>query len=155
MTTYVSKRLQTQVLDLLRLTDEPMSTQDVALVLGKSQQAVRIALNECGAWRVDESHPVLWTVPDTMKKATRRAPSKYAEIDLTVSTASVDNIVDTWNASVDTLSKAISELRIDPKSNPKKEAERIGTVAGSMAYLAYELNEVAGKPDWYEILTEG
>jgi len=152
MSTFVSKRLQTQVMDLLRLTDEPMTTQDVAVILGKSQQAVRIALNECGAWRVDDSYPVMWTVPDSLKVSTRRAPSKYAEIDITVSTMAVDNIVDNWNASVESLSAALSQLVITSDSNPKKEAERIGTVAGSMAYLAYELSQVANKPDWYEIL---
>jgi hypothetical protein len=60
-----------------------------------------------------------------------------------------------WNKSRDQITSKLAELEITPASKPADLALRIGTASGILAKLAFELDEVAGKPDWYEILTEG
>lgn len=152
MPIYVSDRLKTQVLDALRQAHDPLTTSEVAAILGKSHQATRTALIGSGAEKVDSSWPIMWTLPDRI--SSRKVPSQFSDVELTVGAKDVDDILNMWNENHDALGEAIKKLHINPDSTVSAVATQLGTIAGSMAYLAWQLSEVANKPDWYEILTE-
>ena len=152
MPIYVSDRLKTQVIDALRQARTPLTTNNVANLIGKSQQATRTALIAAGAERVDDSWPVLWTVAD--RNTIRHVPSQFSDIQLTVGAKDVDDILNMWNQNHEGLGDAIKSLFINEDTTPSFIAEQLGTIAGSIAYLAWQISEVADKPDWYEILTE-
>lgn len=151
MPVYISSRLVNQVTDALRQANTPLSTNDVANIIGKSKQATRLALNESNAKKVDDSWPILWTLGDT---DTPSVPSQFSDVKLLVAAKHVQNILPMWNDNHAQLGDAIKALRIDEDSIPAFVAEQLGTIAGSIAYLAHTLDKVANKPDWYEILTE-
>lgn len=150
----VSKRLQVRVLDALRLANTPLTTSDVAMLVGKSYEATRQALEIIGAERVDNSLPTEWRIPGAMPEALQNVPSKNSGFDMTVSTAEFPTPVLTWNSQRETLASAIAKLEIKPTDKPSEVALKLGTTAGSMAYIAYQLNELATRPDWYELLTQ-
>ena len=155
MSKSISKRLQVRVLDVLRQAGTPLTTSEVAMLVNRSFEATRQALQLVGAKRVDDSYPTEWTIdetftPDYLKKV----PSKFDELSYTVSTKSFDTPIVLWNEQRDSLSKAIKALEIKPTDNPKDVAKKLGTTAGSIAHVAYRLSEVATRPDWYDILTQ-
>jgi hypothetical protein len=94
----------------------------------------------------------MWVAPN--RNSERKVPSQFNDIELTVGAKEVDNLLPMWNENHEALGDAIKALRINPDSTVSAVAAQLGTIAGSMANLAWQLNEVAGKPDWYEILTE-
>ena len=153
MAVFTSKRLQASVLDTLRMIGEPTSVTEIAKVIGKSRQAVRHALQDSGAVVVDDSRPLLWTLPENLQGA-RRVPSKHTDVEYTVSTKQTDDIVAIWNAQREAVGVSMSQLEIVPSMKPGKVAEQVGSLAGSLASLAYALEQVKNLPDWYEILTE-
>lgn len=153
MATFISKRLQASVLDTLRLTGEPMSVKNIAATLGISQQSVRAALENSGAVIADDSRPSLWVLPESLVGA-KRVPCKHNDIEFVVSTKATKDIVALWNKQRATIGSSVAELEIDAKLNPGKTAEQLGSLAGSLAALAYELDQVKSMPDWYEILTD-
>ena len=152
MPIYVSDRLKTQVLDALRQARDPLTTSEVAAILGKSHQATRTALVGSGAEKVDSSWPIMWTLPDRISD--RKVPSQFNDVELTVGAKAVDDILNMWNSSHEALGDAIKRLSINEDTTPSAISEQLGTIAGSIAYLAWQISQVAGKPDWYEILTE-
>ena len=151
MTIYISKRLQLQVTEALAQTGIPMTTNEIAKLIGKSPQATRAALQASGALKLDESWPILWS---SNRNSAKKVPSQFSDVNLTVGAKDVDDILNMWNASHEALGEAIKKLHIEPDSTVSAIATQLGTIAGSIAYLAYQLDNVAGKPDWYEILTE-
>lgn len=151
MTIYISKRLQLQVTEALAQAGTPMTTNDLAKLIGKSPQATRAALQASGAIKLDESWPILWA---SNRNSVGQVPSQFNDVRLMVGAKDVDDILNMWNASHEALGEAIKKLHIEPDSTVSAIATQLGTIAGSIAYLAHQLDNVAGKPDWYEILTE-
>lgn len=152
MPIYISARLQNQVLDALNSTSVPLTTADVSNIIGKSAQATRTALIASGAIKIDNSYPIMWTAPNRNK--IRKAPSQFDDVELTVGAKDVDDLLNMWNEHHEALGESIKSLEITPDSTVSAIAEQLGTIAGSIAHLAWQLSDVAGKPDWYEILTE-
>ena len=152
MPIYISTRLQTQVIDALRQASVPLTTSDVSNIIGKSAQATRTALIASGATKLDDSWPIMWTLPDRISG--RKVPSQFNDVELTVGAKEVDDILNMWNESHEALGEAVKRLHINPDSTVSAVAAQLGTIAGSIAYLAWQLDQVASKPDWYEILTE-
>lgn len=152
MPIYVSERLKTQVIDALRRAHDPLTTAEVAAIIGKSHQATRTALVGSGAHKLDSSWPIMWTAPN--RNSDRKVPSQFSDVELTVGAKDVDDILNMWNESHEALGDAIKALHVTPDSTVSAISTQLGTIAGSIAYLAWQLSEVAGKPDWYEILTE-
>lgn len=150
----VSKRLQVRVLDALRLANTPLTTSDVAMLVGKSYESTRQALELVGAERVDNSLPTEWIIAGNVSEVVQTVPSKNSGFDMTISTAEFPTPVLAWNSQRETLANAISKLEIKPTDKPREVALKLGTTAGSMAYVAYRLNELATRPDWYEALTQ-
>lgn len=152
MPIYISTRLQTQVIDALRQASVPLTTSDVSNIIGKSAQATRTALIASGATKLDDSWPIMWTLPDRISG--RKVPSQFSDVELTVGAKDVDDILNMWNENHEILGDSIKKLHISPDSTASAIAHQLGTIAGSIAYLAWQLDRVADKPDWYEILTE-
>jgi hypothetical protein len=75
-------------------------------------------------------------------------------VDYTVSAKQTDDVVAVWNKQHEAVGQALSALVINRDLPIKKVAEQIGTLAGSLAALAYELQQVSDRPDWYDVLTE-
>lgn len=151
----VSKRLQVRTLDALRQAGTPLSTAEVAMLVGRSYESARQALVAVGAAPVDDSQPTKWTIETpSMPVSLQKVPSKHEGFDMTVSTTEFPAPVLTWNTQRESLGAAITKLEIKPTDKPSELAKKLGTTAGSMAYVAYRLNEVATRPDWYELLTE-
>jgi hypothetical protein len=75
-------------------------------------------------------------------------------VDYTVSAKATDDVVAVWNKQHEAVGQALSALVINRDLPIKKVAEQIGTLAGSLASLAYELQQVSDRPDWYDVLTE-
>jgi hypothetical protein len=153
MAVFTSKRLQASVLDTMRMIGEPMSVTELSKVIGKSRQAVRHALQESGAVVIDDSRPVLWALPEGMS-ITKRVPGKHNEVEYVVSTKASSNFVDIWNKQREKIGASITGLAIEPSTDPGDMAVQLGSLAGSLAALAYDLEQVKNMPDWYEILTE-
>lgn len=155
MATAVSKRLQLRVLDTLRTADQPLTTSEVAMLINRSFETTRHALSTIGAVQVPDSYPTEWTIAlaDT-PSLLRKAPSKFTDVDYTVSTKPVPNLVDAWNKQRGKLGEVLSLTEIDAKANPKQLALQLGTIAGTLAALSYSLSEVAGTPDWHDTLTK-
>lgn len=150
----VGTRLQMLVTEALMQARTPLRTSEVAQVTGRSVTAVKAALEASRAERVPGVTPAEWYLPDTGAAGPRRAPSKHDGAEFIVSTKTTDDIVAIWNKQHDAVGKSLQELEIVPTLDPKKAAEQIGTLAGSLAALAYTLASVQGMPDWYEIITE-
>lgn len=151
----ISKRLQARVLDILRIADTPLTTREVAMLVNRSYEATRQALALVGAERVDSSFPTEWKIADSnMPDALKKVPSKFDEVSYTVSTKDVVQLVQVWNSQREATGKAMTDTEITPDSNPKDLAIKLGTVAGSLAALAYQLSEVATRPDWFDVLTK-
>jgi hypothetical protein len=137
----------------MRVIGEPVSVNTLAGTLGKSPQAIRQALDGSGVIKIDDSRPVLYALPDTMIGA-RRVPSKHDEIEYVVSTKAADAIVELWNSQRESIGGSLARMEIVSSMKPGAVAEQIGTLAGSLAALAFELDQVKSMPDWYEILTD-
>lgn len=154
MSKAISKRLQVKVLDALRLANTPLTTSEVAMLVNKSYESTRQALLLVGAERTDDSFPTKWKISAEAPANVQSVPSKHEGFDMTVSTTEFPAPVLTWNTQRESLGTAITKLEIKPTDKPSELAKKLGTTAGSMAYVAHRLNEVATRPDWYEILTE-
>ena len=155
MASPVSKRLQLRVLDVLRTADTPLKTSEVAMLVNRSYEATRQALELVGAERVDTSYPTEWTISGSATPAhIQRVPSKYEDTEYTIGAAVYDAPVAMWNANRQNLAKSIADLDINPDDDPKAIALRLGNGAGTMAHLAYKLSEYATRPDWYEALSK-
>jgi hypothetical protein len=156
MTVYVSDRLKFQVREALASIGQPATTADVAALVGRSHNSVRVALRDAGSVvQLDGSYPVLWTIDRTDGlNGSRRVASKHADVDYTVSAKQADDVVAVWNKQHEAVGQALSALVINRDLPIKKVAEQIGTLAGSLAALAYELQQVSDRPDWYDVLTE-
>lgn len=155
MASPVSKRLQLRVLDVLRTADTPLKTSEVAMLVNRSYEATRQALELVGAERVDTSFPTEWTISGSTTPAhIQRVPSKYEDTEYTIGAAVYDAPVAMWNANRQNLAKSIADLDISPDDDPKAIALRLGNGAGTMAHLAYKLAEYATRPDWYEALSK-
>ena len=154
-TTNVSKRLQLRVLDTLRTAGQPLTTSEVAMMVNRSFEATRKALNSVGAVRVEDAFPTEWTIAtaDT-PSSMRKAPSKFSDIEYTVGTKEVPQLVDAWNKQRGKLGEVLALTEINSKADPKHLALQLGTVAGTLAALSYSLSEVANLPDWYDSLTK-
>jgi hypothetical protein len=156
MTVYVSDRLKFQVREALATIGQPATTADVAALVGRSHNSVRVALRDAGSVvQLDGSYPVLWTIEGPNgATASRRVLSKHADVDYTVSAKATEDVVAVWNKQHEAVGQALSALVINRDLPIKKVAEQIGTLAGSLAALAYELQQVSDRPDWYDVLTE-
>jgi hypothetical protein len=108
-------------------------------------------LQASGALKLDESWPILWA---SNRTTAGQVPSQFSDVKLTVGAKEVDGILAMWNENHEALGDSIKRLHIDRDSTVSAVATQLGTIAGSIAYLAHQLDNVAGKPDWYEILTE-
>ena len=155
MSQKISKRLQLRVLDTLRTANTPLTTSEVAMLVGRSFEATRRALAIVGAVRTDDSYPAKWTIdkqdiPTHLKKV----PSKFTDDEYVVTTKAFDQPVVLWNEQRKTLSKAIASLEITPDAKPRELAKKLGTAAGSMAHVAYMLSEAQTHPNWYDELTQ-
>jgi hypothetical protein len=105
--------------------------------------------------QLDGSYPVLWTIDGADGSSVpHRVASKHADVDYTVSAKQTDDVVAVWNKQHEAVGHALSALVINRDLPIKKVAEQIGTLAGSLAALAYELQQVSDRPDWYDVLTE-
>lgn len=155
MATAVSKRLQLRILDALRTAGQPLTTSEVAMLVGKSFETTRHALGSIGAVRVADAFPTEWTIAtaDT-PSSLRKAPSKFTEVDYTVSANNVPNLVDAWNTQRGKLGEVLALTEINSKADPKHIALQLGTVAGTLAALACMIDEVSTLPDWYDSLTK-
>ena len=155
MATAVSKRLKLRVLDTLRTANQPLTTSEVAMLINRSFETTRHALTAVGAVRVEDSFPTEWTIAtaDT-PSAFRKAPSKFTEVDYTVSANNVPNLVDAWNTQRGKLGEVLALTEINSKADPKHIALQLGTVAGTLAALACMIDEVSTLPDWYDSLTK-
>lgn len=155
MSAPVSKRLQLRVLDVLRTADTPLKTSEVAMLVNRSYEATRQALELVGAERVDTSFPTEWIIDSAHTPAgLQRVPSKYSDTDFIVGAMPYATPVAVWNEAKAALGKSISELDITPDADPAEVALKIGNVVSSMAYLSYKLNEHATRPDWYDALSK-
>jgi hypothetical protein len=156
MTVYVSDRLKFQVREALATIGQPATTADVAAIVGRSHNSVRVALRDAGSVvQLDGSYPVLWTIDGADgSSVSRRVASKHTDVDYTVSAKQTDDVVAVWNKQHEAVGQALSALVINRDLPIKKVAEQIGTLAGSLAALAYELQQVSDRPDWYDVLTE-
>lgn len=150
----VGTRLQMLVIETLMQARTPLRTSEIAQITGRSVTAVKAALEASRAERVPGVAPAEWYLPESGELGPRRVPSKHADLDFLVSTKTTDNIVELWNKQREVVGQSMKELNITEKLNPKKAAEQIGTLAGSLAALAYTLASVQDMPDWYEIITE-
>jgi hypothetical protein len=156
VTVYVSDRLKFQVREALATIGQPATTADVAAIVGRSHNSVRVALRDAGSVvQLDGSYPVLWTIDGADgSSVSRRVASKHADVDYTVSAKQTDDVVAVWNKQHEAVGQALSALVINRDLPIKKVAEQIGTLAGSLAALAYELQQVSDRPEWYDVLTE-
>lgn len=151
----VSKRLQLKVIDALRLADTPLTTSDVAMLIGRSYATAREALVIVGAERVDNSFPTEWRISGSHTPATlQRVPNEHNDAEFTIGVPVSSNPVALWNEKRNALSRAIDVAEITPESDPREIAKAIGNAAGRMAYLAYKLDEYATRPDWYDALSK-
>lgn len=139
---------------MLADADRPLKTSEVALIVGKSTPATSNALRAVGATPVAGVYPTEWASNSDTVLSSRIVPSKFDGEQYIVSTVETDNLVQVWNERHDDLANNLAKLVITPKSDPKKMAVQLGTIAGSIASLAYNLHAVADKPDWYLILTD-
>lgn len=142
------------MLQALADADRPLKTSEVARIVGKSTPATSNALREAGATPVAGVYPTEWATGGDTVLATRLVPSKFDDVQYVVIAADTDNLVQVWNDKREDLASNLAKLSITPKSDPKKTAIQLGTIAGSIGALAYNLHVVAGKPDWYHILTD-
>lgn len=150
----VGSRLQMLVTEALMQAQTPLRTSEVAQITGRSVTAVKAALEASRAERVPGVTPAEWVLPETGAAGPRRVPSKHKGIEFTVSTKTTEGIVKIWNSQREAVGKSLQELEITPTLDVKKAADQIGTLAGSLAALAYTLDSVQGMPDWYEVITD-
>jgi len=150
----VGSRLQMLVTETLMQAHTPLRTSEVAQITGRSVTAVKAALEASRAERVPGVAPAEWVLPDTDAAGPRQVPSKHKGVQFTVSTKTTDGIVKIWNSQREAVGKSLQELEITPTLDVKKAADQIGTLAGSLAALAYTLDSVQGMPDWYEVITD-
>lgn len=155
MSAPVSKRLQLRVLDVLRTADTPLKTSEVAMLVNRSYEATRQALELVGAKRVDTSFPTEWIIDSAHTPAqVHRVPGKHNDAEYTIGVPVVPDPIVIWNEKREVLGQAITKFEITPDSNPREMAEMLGNAAGRMAYLAYKLDEYATRPDWYDTLSK-
>lgn len=154
MPIYVSDRLKNQVLEAMRTIGKPASTGDIAALVGRSPNSVRIALREVAAQQ-DGSYPLLWSLPQTNgMTVSRRVFSKHTDVEYVVSAKKQSDIVSVWNKQREAVGNALAALEIERGIDVKKISEQVGTLAGSLASLAYDLQQVSDRPDWYDVLTD-
>lgn len=155
MSKSISKRLQVKVLDAMRTAGTPLTTSEISILVGKSYESTRQALLIVGAEKVDDSFPTKWRMSDVaLPVEGRTVPSNFHGDEYTVSTKPIEGLVQAWNESRESLGASLASTEITPNINPKNLAVQLGTVAGSIAALAYKLDEYATRPDWFESITE-
>lgn len=153
MPTHVSDRTVLAVTELLRLSKTPMTTKELARALDKSYEAIRQAVSRAELIPADSSYPTRWTLTD-LHNSVRTVPSKNDGVEYVVSAPDTSGLVLQWNKNREQITSKLAELEITADKKPADLALRLGTASGILAKLAYELDQVAGKPDWYEIITE-
>lgn len=147
-----SKRLQQNCLQILRDANRPMRVSEVSAIVGYSITATTAALKACGAVRNIDVFPTEWTIGDS--NFPKEVASTLEGQKFTVAGPISDDIVNSWNSKCEKLGESIAKMQVTAKSDPKKLGAQLGTIAGSIAKLAYELQSVAGQPDWFQTLTE-
>ena len=150
----ISKRLQLTILQLLTDAGEPMKTSEIATAVGRTPTAVVRALEGTSAYRLPDTRPAEWTIRTEAPMLTKVVPSKFSDNAYVVSSGSAAGLLKAWNDKHKTVGETLAKFAITPDTDPEKMALQLGTVAGSIAALAYALKSVADDDNWYAKLTD-
>lgn len=151
-----STRLQQQVVELLAAHGKPMRVSEIVPLIGRSTSAISAALKLSAAEPVPGSSPIEWRIhaAPSGQMAARHVPSKFEGSSYIVSSTAEPPTIDDWNERKAEVAGMLSGLAVTYKSDPVKLSEQLGTMAGTLAAIAYTLSAVADKPDWYALLTD-
>lgn len=152
MATHVSKRTELKVIDAVRRAHTPLTTAEISILISKSFETTRHAIAQAGLVPVDGSFPTEWKIGGA--EEAKAVPSKHSGATYQVSATDQKITIEAWNGSREALGASIAELEITYKTKPKELAKKLGTVAGNIAALAYELEAVSARPEWYDLLSE-
>lgn len=152
MATHVSNKTVVAVRELLRVAGTAMTTKEIALALGKSYEAVRQAIVQAELVTIGHGNPKHYALGELDNE--RRVKSKNDGLDYVVTGTTSSQISAEWNKNREAIVSLLAKSEIAPGVSPGELALRFGTASGVLAQLAYDLYNVADKPDWYEILTE-
>jgi len=137
------------------LIEKPRSIPEIVASTGISYSTVYRALQELGAERIEDTYPFEWKLPgaDAVKSVTSTLAKVGPDHDerVAVGIKHVDSMVSKWNAKRVEIAKEIASMSIDMTDNPADLARSFGVLAGTFANISKVLDDVSGKPDWFEL----
>lgn len=123
---------------------------------GLSYNAVKAALDRLGAIADEESYPAKWhlgALVDTVRAP--RLAQPVGDLDIVISISTYNDWVPRWNGYYKRAGESLQLLGVDESSDPEVLSADLAAIARSTASMAFALQQVMNKPDWYQILSNG
>lgn len=138
------------------LAKRPHTRDQLVALTGLSRATIVNAIREMGLVKMPGTYPAYYMLaPDTeiasMNIDTLVSTPK-ATARLLVGHRQYDDWVPRWNGAVRHFGQLLSNLTIEPDSDPRQLYNELANAAETIASLAYALQVVKGKPDWYTLL---
>jgi len=134
----------------------PRTIPDLAKRTGLAYNTVKTALERMKASPIEGSYPAKWQLDGKpsaeIETATVRIGKKQ-DLDVTVSISTHADWIDRWNAARKTFGQSVMMMAIDHDSDPAKLSAEFAAGASSFAGLAFAIQQVQDRPDWYELLS--
>jgi len=138
------------ILGALREAGKPCSIPDLQRLTGKSYPTVKYALTQSGAQRVPNTYPAKFVPSDQIVTVIGKTYEHVADrvlIDLRK-----DDPSRNWNGSSNRIGNQVKDLTISRHSNPTELLKKFTDAASLFATIAHDLDLVATRPDWFDLL---
>lgn len=129
----------------------PADALKISHVTGLSYSTVRRGLDELGATRVPNTWPIEWKI-DTSQIARPEPELGEGDMRVSIPIRESDDWPQRWEAAREALAVSIAGLQITPQDDPKALAVAFQRGATSLASIAYAIDQVANRPDWYTLI---
>lgn len=128
----------------------PADARKISQVTRLSYSTVRRGLEEIGAERVPDTWPVEWKIDASQ---VRREPELgKGDMRVSIPIREYHDWPQRWEEARESLAMNIAALQITPQDDPKALAVAFQRGATSLASIAYAIDQVANRPDWYSLI---
>lgn len=137
-----------QTVEKLLDTTKGQTIKELTVKAGVSPNTVRTALDHLGAVS-DGFHPAGWTKVAKTKQAslaTKSQPTVSVPLDID------GDWVNRWEKARQRVGSRFATTEIMAESDPKELCSLFLDAAKIFSSIAYELEQIKDKPDWFELL---
>jgi len=151
----VSRKTVDAVVQALTETPYPLTVKELQAATGKSYNTVRAALEAVGATAMGEYPERYYAGEELIKPAADTTALKsFNGVKLIVPRVfDTTDFANRWNRGREVFGNRLIELVVRPDADVRALIGTFVSGASTLATMADLLEQVADKPDWYELVT--